>query len=159
MLIYHSRGGNKCKLWFNSKTLAEADLLLKLVGDFSFVTTLVAIIIILDYFLSVTRKLQDKEPEIEKSIDLIKSVKFHNSDSITLSGVVLQDAWSLIWLHQEFVPSQSIAKIPKHNLTVTIFQVRIASLNRPPTNSGKPRKFMIGKPIKVTGALAKKCFK
>ena len=141
--------------------MAEADLLFKLVGDFSFVTTLVAIRNILDYFVSATKKLQNKESEIEKSIDLIKSLKFHNSDSITLSGVVLQDAWSLIWLHQEFFPSQSIAKISKHNLTVTIFQVMIASLDRPATNYGKPGKFEIGqeKFIKVTGALAKKCSK
>ena len=129
--------------------MAEADLLFKLVGDFSFVTTLVAIRNILDYFVS------------EKSIDLIKSLKFHNSDSITLGGVVLQDTCSLIWLHQECFPNQSIAKISKHNLTVTIFQVMIASLDRSAINSEKPGKFEIGqeKPIKVTGALAKKCFK
>ena len=92
MSIYHSRGENKCKPWFNNETLAEADLLFKFVGDFSFVTTLAAIRNILDYFVSATKKLQNKESEIEKSIDLIKSFKFHNSDSITLSGVVLQDS-------------------------------------------------------------------
>ena len=73
--------------------MTKADSLFKFVTDFSFITTLVAIRSILDYLLSVTRKLQNKNSDIAQSIDLIESLKFtiekvkNNSDSITPSGL------------------------------------------------------------------------
>ena len=75
---YHSHREmkeNKCEPLFNDETWADTDSLLKLVTDFSFIVILVITRDILDYLLSVTRKLQTKEWEIAQSIDLIKSLK------------------------------------------------------------------------------------
>ena len=61
---YHSHREmkeNKCEPLFNDETWADTDSLLKLVTDFSFIVILVITRDILDYLLSVTRKLQTKE--------------------------------------------------------------------------------------------------
>ena len=54
---------NKCEPRFNNETWTKADSLFKLVTDFRFIATLVITRNILDYFLSVTGKLQTKEPK------------------------------------------------------------------------------------------------
>ena len=71
---------NKCQPRFKNETSTKADSLFKLVADFSFITTLVIIRNILDYLLSITRKLQNKNSDIAQSNDLTKSLKLTKSN-------------------------------------------------------------------------------
>lgn len=71
---------NKCEPCFSNDTSAKVHSLIEAVPDFGFFTTLVIIRNILDYLLSVTKKLQNKDSGIAQSTDLIKSVELAKSN-------------------------------------------------------------------------------
>lgn len=69
----HEMKQNICKTRFDTETLSKA--LFYLVTGFSFITSLIITRNILDYFLSVTTKLQTKDSDKAQSIDLITTEK------------------------------------------------------------------------------------
>ena len=60
---------NKCEPRFSNDTSAKVHSLIEVVPDFGFFTTLVITRNILDYFLSVTRKRQNKDSDIAQLTD------------------------------------------------------------------------------------------
>ena len=60
---------NKCEPRFNNDTSAKVHSLIEVAPDFGFFTTLVITRNILDYFLSVTRKRQNKDSDIAQLTD------------------------------------------------------------------------------------------
>ena len=60
---------------YSNETSSKAESFFKLVDDFDFIVSLIITRNILDYLLPVTRKLQQKEIDIAKSLDLIRSLK------------------------------------------------------------------------------------
>ena len=55
----HEMKENKCEPRFSNENPVKADSLFQLITDFSFIVTLVITRNILDYLLTVTRKLQN----------------------------------------------------------------------------------------------------
>ena len=60
---------NKCEPRFSNDTSAKVHSLIEVVPDFGFFTTLVIIRNMLDYFLPVTRKLQNKDSDVAQLTD------------------------------------------------------------------------------------------
>ena len=60
---------------YNNKTSAKAESLLKLIDNFEFIITLVITRSILDYLLPATQKLQSKDLDVAKSVDITSNLK------------------------------------------------------------------------------------
>ena len=76
--VYHSlltMKENNDIVYYNNETSAKAESLFKLTADFEFIITLVITCSILDYLLPATRKLQSKDLDVAKSVDIISSLK------------------------------------------------------------------------------------
>ena len=76
--VYHSlltMEENNDKVHYNNGTSATAQSLLKIIDDFEFIVILVITRCILDYVLPATWKLQSKDLDVAKSVDIISNLK------------------------------------------------------------------------------------
>ena len=79
MPVYHSLvtvKENNDIVHYNNESSAKAESLFKLIDNFECIITLVITCSILDYLLPATRKLQSKDLDVAKSVDIISSLKW-----------------------------------------------------------------------------------